>query len=109
MVLSLEIHTGDYEPLKGSSYIHLIMRKKAILNIENKDNHNCFMWSILRFLRPINLNSTRINDLKQYENDLNFKGIDFPVKVKDITKSEKQNSNIPKVNVLSMNKIKSTH
>lgn len=55
-----------------------------------------------------NLNSTRINDLKQYENDLNFKGIDFPVKVKDITKSEKQNSNIPKINVLSMDKIKST-
>ena len=56
-----------------------------------------------------NLNSTRINDLKQYENDLNFKGIDFPVKVKDITKSEKQNSNIPEVNVLSMNTIKSTY
>ena len=37
-----------------------------------------------------NLDSTRINDLKQYENDLNFKGIDFPVKVKDITKSENQ-------------------
>ena len=35
--------------------------------------------------------------------------IDFPVKVKDITKSEKQNSNIPKVNVLLMKKIKSTH
>ena len=56
-----------------------------------------------------NLNSTRINDLKQYENDLNFKGIDFPVKVKHITKSEKQNSNIPEVNVLSMNTIKSTY
>ena len=56
-----------------------------------------------------NVNSTRINDLQQYENDLNFKGIDFPVKFKDITKSEKQNSNIPKVNVLSMNKIKSTY
>ena len=85
------------------------MRKKAILNIENKDNNNCFMWAILRFRRPINLDSTRINDLKQYENHLNFKGIDFPVKVKDITKSEKQNSNIPKVNVLLMKKIKSTH
>ena len=37
-----------------------------------------------------NLNSTRINDLQQYENELHFKGIDFPVKVKDITKSENQ-------------------
>jgi len=33
----------------------------------------------------------------------------FPVKVKDITKSEKQKSNIPNINVLSMNKIKSKH
>ena len=43
VVLSLKIHTVDYEPLKGSSYIPLIMRKKAILNIENKDTNNCFM------------------------------------------------------------------
>lgn len=28
VVLSLEIHTVDYEPIKGSSYIPLIMRKK---------------------------------------------------------------------------------
>ena len=43
LALSLEIHTVDYEPLKGSSYTPLIMRNKAILNIENKDNNNCFM------------------------------------------------------------------
>ena len=29
VVLSLKIHTVDYEPLKGSSYIPLIMRKKS--------------------------------------------------------------------------------
>ena len=43
VVLSLKIHTVDYEPLKGSPYIPLIMGKKAILNTENKDNNNCFM------------------------------------------------------------------
>ena len=38
-VLWLEIHTVDYKPIKSPSYIQLpdfIMRKKAILNIENK-------------------------------------------------------------------------
>ena len=43
-VLNLEIHTVSYKPMKGSSYIPLpdfIMRKKSILNLENKDD-KCF-------------------------------------------------------------------
>ena len=44
-VTSLEIDIVDYKPIKGSSYIPLpdiIMRKKAIINMENKDN-KCFL------------------------------------------------------------------
>lgn len=76
-VLRLEIHAIDYKPMKGSSYIPLpdfILKKKAITNIQNKDE-KCFLWSVLRYLHPINLNNTRLTDLKQYEKDLNFKGI----------------------------------
>lgn len=71
-VLRLEIHTIDYKPMKGSSYIPLpdfILKKKAITNIQNK-GEKCFLWSVLRYLHPINLNNTRLTDLKQYENDL---------------------------------------
>ena len=85
-VSSLEIHIVKYKPIKGSSYIPLpnfIMRKKAIINIQNKDN-KCFLWSILRYLHPIQKNETRLTDIRKYDNDLNFKGIDFPVKLKDI-------------------------
>ena len=95
-VTSLEIHIVDYKPIKGSSYIPLpdiIMRKKAIINMENKDN-KCFLWSILRYLHPIEKHKTRLTDIRNYENDLNFKGIDFPVKLKDIPKFENQNPNI---------------
>ena len=87
-VFSLEIHIVDYKPIQGSSFIPLpdfIMRKKAIINMENKDN-KCFLWSILRYLHPIEKHETRLTDIRKYENDLNFKGIDFPVKLKDITK-----------------------
>ena len=80
-VSSLEIHIVDYKPIKGSSYIPLpefIMKKKSIINIQNKDN-KCFLWSILRYLHPIKTNEIRLTDLIKYENDLNFKGIDFPV------------------------------
>ena len=61
------------------------------------------MWSILRFLHPVNLNSKRINDLEQYEDDLNFYKIDFPVKVLHVTKFEKQNPSLSKINVFSVN------
>ena len=47
-------------------------------------------------------NGLRINDLKKYENDLNFKGIDFPVKVRDIQKFENNNPGIPGINVFSI-------
>lgn len=91
--------------MNGSSYIPLpdfIFKKKAITNIQNKDEKS-FLWSVLRYLHPINLNNARLTDLKQYENDLNFKGIDFPVKLKDITKFENQNPPVPGINVFSVN------
>ena len=104
-VISLEIHIVEYKPMKGGSYIPLpnfILRKKAIINMENEDN-KCFLWSILRYLHPREKHSPRINDLKKYENDLNFKEINFPVKVKDITKFENQNPNLPGINIFSLN------
>ena len=70
--------------------------------MENKDN-KCFLWSILRYLHPRKKHSSRINDLRKYENDLNFNGIDFPIKAKDIQEFEKQNPDLPEINVFSVN------
>ena len=102
-IVQLEIHTTELKPMKGSSYTPLpdwITRKKAIVNIINKDN-KCFIWSVLRYLYPREKNDCRFTDLKKYENDLNTKGITFPMKVKDINKFEKLNPNLPGVNVFS--------
>ena len=76
------------------------MRKKGIVNIRNTDK-KCFLWSILRYLHSLE-NDIRISDLKKYENDLNTRGIDFPVKVKDISKFESLNPTIPGINVFSV-------
>ena len=92
-VYKLEIHTVEYNPTKGSSYIPLpdwISNKKAIVNIENKDE-KCFLWCILRYLHPRERDEERLTGLKKYEFSLNTKGITFPMKLKDITKFEKLN------------------
>ena len=105
-VIQLEIHTVEYDPLKGSSYIALpdwIMRKKAIVSIRNKDD-KCFLWSILRYLHPRERNDCRLADLKQYEHEIKIpKGFVFPVKTNDITKFENANPNLPGINVFSIN------
>ena len=88
----------------GSSYIPLpdfILRKKAIINIRNQDQI-CFLWSVVRYLHPSDKNEIRINNLKKYENELNTKDIDFPVKLKDIAKFESQNPSLPGINVSSI-------
>ena len=100
----LEIHTVEYNPTNGSSYIPLpdwISNKKAIVNIQNKDE-KCFLWCILRYLYPREDNDSRITDLKKYENSLNTNGITFPMKLKDISKFEKLNSELPGINVFSV-------
>ena len=104
-IVHLEIHTADFNPMRGSSYIQLpdwIMRKKALLNIKNKDE-KCFLWCVLRYLHPKGKNAELLTDLRQYENNLNTKGIKFPVRVKDISKFERLNPDLPGINVFSVN------
>ena len=103
-VEKLEIHTVEYNPSKGSSYIPLPdwrKNKKAIVNIKNKDE-KCFLWCILRYLHPRKDNDSRLADLKKYEFSLNTKGITFPMNISDITKFEKLNPELPGINVFSV-------
>ena len=103
-VIRLEIHIVEYKPIRGGSYIPLpefIQKKNAIINIKNEDEQ-CFLWSVLRYLHSKEIHGERLTDSKKYENDLNFKGIGFPVKVKDVTKFENQNPNLPGINVFSL-------
>ena len=102
-VLRLEVHTVEYNPIKGSSYIDLpqwIKNKQAIINIKNRDD-KCFIWSILRYLYPKEKDAQYLKDLRKYEFSLNTKGLTFPLKLKDITKFEKLNPEIPGINVFS--------
>uniref|UniRef100_A0ABD2WZB4 DNA-directed DNA polymerase n=1 Tax=Trichogramma kaykai TaxID=54128 RepID=A0ABD2WZB4_9HYME len=93
-IVHLAIHINKYNPARASSYIPLpksIQDKKACLNVQNFDDC-CFKWAILSALhKEIKKNKHRIEPYKKFENELNFSGIESPVKIKDIPKFEKIN------------------
>ena len=97
-VIKLYINTVVYKPLKGSSYIPLpkiLADKKAIINIENKDDCQCFKWCFVRALNPIKNNAKIITQsLKLEAEKLDWTGIKFPVSLKEIYKFEERNKEI---------------
>jgi len=59
--------------------------------MKNEDDQ-CFKWCIARALNPIEKNSERIDKkLKLQAEELNWKGINFPVSWHDIDKFERCN------------------
>ena len=85
----------QYQPMKGSSYIKLPQElrngKKGLINMKNEDNE-CFRWCHIRHLNPQDTNPQRIKKTdKEYINQLDYTGIEFPVTTKQYNKIEKQN------------------
>ena len=69
------------------SYIKLpnqVMGRRATINVQNTKDNQCFKWSVLAALyhNEIDRNFERVNKYKQWEDDLNFDNIKFPVAVK---------------------------
>ena len=96
-IIRLELHVVSYNPLRGEAWVALpkeLANKKAIINPQNEDN-KCFLWCVLRALNLMKKNSGRIDtNLKEKENTLNMKGIEYPVSLNDIDKFERQNPSI---------------
>ena len=105
-VIGLELHTVEWVPLNGSSYIELpkeLKDKKAIINIKNDDN-KCFIWCVLRAIYPVKNNNERVDrTLKSKLETLNTTGIEYPVSLIDIKKFDCLNSNIS-ISVFGYNK-----
>ena len=93
-----------YDPLRASSYIQLpekLVKKKACVNVRNVEDEKCFLWSILASLRPVEVNPDRLTNYIEYEREVNMRDINYPVKVKDLLKFEKQNPRLS-VNVFGL-------
>ena len=92
---------------RGGSYIELskwLKSKKAVINLQNKDEE-CFKWAVIEALHheEIKHHPERISLLRPYENQYNWKGLEFPVSIKKIDEFEKNNPDIA-VNVSLSNK-----
>ena len=93
-VENLYLNTAAYDPIYGKSYIPTpagIAAKKAIVNVKNWD-YQCFKWAVLAALHPVQKNTERLCNYKQYEDELDFTGISFPIVLDDIPKFEKLNN-----------------
>ena len=79
------IELANYDPLAGSSYFSLPPElrnsMKGLINLKNKDI-KCFKWCHVRLLNPQNKDPDRIKKQdKKTEATLDYRGIDFPIKV----------------------------
>ncbi|GFS64493.1 c2H2-type domain-containing protein [Trichonephila clavipes] len=94
-ILRLEVRTNRYSPFRGSSsFIEVpnqIAETKAIINVINKKDSLCFMWSILAALYPNTSNPNKTSSYVPHLNKLNFDGISFPTPLNE----KKNNSTRP--------------
>ena len=89
------LNVVKYEPMRGSSYIKLPQElrnsSKGLINMKNEDNE-CFRWCHIRHLNPQDKYPQRIKKFdKQFIENLDYSGIEFPVTTKQYNKIEKQN------------------
>ena len=90
------INIIKYNPLNGSSYIKLPQElknsAKQLINMKNEDN-KCFRWCHIGHFNPQEKypQSIKICD-KEYVKNLDYRGIEFSVTVKQFNKIEKQNN-----------------
>ncbi|CAH1099678.1 unnamed protein product [Psylliodes chrysocephalus] len=93
-IMFLDVNINRFNSIAASSYIKLpilIIKKNAVLNIENQDNA-CFAWCINAAIFPAEGDPKNPSSYPHYDTLLNFDGIDFPVKLKDIRKFENMNN-----------------
>ena len=94
-VIDHTISISKYNPLAGHSYINLLKEldhlRKGLISIQNIDDNECCILSIVRYLNPANYHPARITKAdKDFAKTLDFKDINFPVKIRGIHKIEKK-------------------
>ena len=100
-LLAVDIHKTNLK--RGKSYIkspEWILNKRATINTKNKDN-KCFQYSIAAALNHQNIENhpERLSNTQPFIDKYNWKGIDFPARIKDWKKFEENNKDVS-INIL---------
>ena len=90
------INISTYRSFVGSSYIGLPIEskhpKKGLINIKNNDQ-KCFFWCHVRHINPAKDHPGKNKNIdRDFANNLDYDGIEFPVQEKDFSKIEVQNN-----------------
>ena len=89
--MNQHINISKYRPLRAGSYLLLpkeVRAKKAIVNAHNEDN-DCLRWSLRAALFLVDKDPQRATKYPLNVN-LNFKGVDAPTPLSQITRVENQ-------------------
>ena len=100
--LYLDVNFHQLNLMRGSSYLPLpdwLARKKAIVNPHNNDEE-CFKWSVIAAEKVGMKDPQRVSNLRKFTDNYDWSGLEFPVSIKDIGKSETRNN--VSVNVLAV-------
>ena len=91
----LDININPYNPLSASSYIKLpgkLAEKKAIINVQNENDHECFKWAITSAVFPAKEHGERLSkQMREDSEKFDWAGIEFPVSLKQIDNFENHN------------------
>jgi hypothetical protein len=96
-IYHLDLYIDRYSPINASSYIDLpkiIKNKKAVINVKNTNDNECFKWSVLSALHQVDKDPQRLSKYIEFKDELNFNNIKFPVQYHDYKKFESQNISI---------------
>ena len=104
----LDVRIGIFNALTGGCHRPLpdeLKNKKAIINIKNKSDNKCFIWSILAALFPVATHPEYVTKYTQHYSKLNLKNFKFPMNLNKIDKFEELNTSLDiGVNVFTWNK-----
>ena len=103
----LDININPYNPLSASSYILLpkkLYEKKAIINVKNENDNECFKWAVTSAVFPAEEHGERLSkQMREDSEKFDWSGIEFPVSLKQIDRFE--NNNPYAINVLGYEKV----
>ena len=100
--MDINVHQLNLTP--GTSYLPLpdwVSRKSGVINPKNEsDEEECFKCDVIAALHYVDIKShpERTSNLRRFEDNYNWSGLEFPLSIKGISEFEMRNDVI--VNVL---------